>query len=275
MRKIIIDPFQFSRFFSKLFGKVVHDQLSDFLLSARKLTTSQVAYRKLHSTITYLISVSDYWYERDIDKNNVNFALFLDLKKAFDTVNHEILIREVKVYGMKDIEVEWYRSYLRNRQQYCSLNGNKSSSRPVTCGIPQGSCLGPLLSISYLNDFETCLKFSKANLYVDDTEVSLSSNEIGDVIQNFQAELENVSEWMRINKLSVHPEKTEFIVIDLPRRQSKLPELPPFYLDHTGIKQVHKTKYLQSRTKRTIHFVFWRKFRVEIPPPTPHCNVES
>ena len=101
-----------------------------------------------------------------------------------------------------------------------------------------------MLFILYLNDFETCLKFSKANLYADDTEVSLSSNEIGDVIQNSQAELENISEWMRINKLSIHLEKTEFMVIDHPRRQSKLPELPPFYLDHTRIKQVHKTKYL-------------------------------
>ena len=184
---------------------------------------SQFAYRKLHSTITSLISVSDYWYE-NIDKNNVNFALFLDLKKEFDTVDHEILIRKMQVYGIKDIEVEWFRSYLKNRQQYCSLNGNKSSSRPVTRGIPQGSCLGP----SYLNDFQTCLKFSKAYLYADDTEVSLSSNEIGNVIQNFQAELENISEWMRINKLSIHPEKTEFMVIDHPRVQSKLPELPPF-----------------------------------------------
>ena len=150
----------------------------------------------------------------------------------------------MQVYGIKDIEVEWFRSYLKNRQQYCSLNGNKSSSRPVTCGIPQGSCLGPLLFILYLNDFETCLKFLKANLYADDTEVSLSLNETGDLMQNFQAELENISEWMRMNKLSIHAEKTEFMVIDHPRRQSKLPELPPFYLDHTRIKQVHITKYL-------------------------------
>ena len=84
-------------------------------------------------------------------------------------------------------------------------------------------------------------KFSKANLYADDTEVTFSSNELGDLIQNFQAELENFSDWMRKNK-STHPEKNEFMVIDRPRRQSKLPELPPFYLDGTRIKQVHKTK---------------------------------
>ena len=98
--------------------------------------------------------------------------------------------------------------------------------------------------ILYLNDFETCLKFSKANLYADDAEVTLSSNEFGDVIQNFQVESEKIAERIRINELSIHPEKTEFMVIDHPRRQSKLPELPPFYLDHTRIIRVHKTKDL-------------------------------
>ena len=159
--------------FTKLFEKIVHDQLSDFLFSNRILSMSQFAYRKLHSTITSLISVSDYWYE-NIDKNNLNFALFLDLKKAFDTVDHEMLVRKLIVYGIDGIELEWFRSYLRFRQQYCSLNGHKSSLLQVTCGIPQGSCLGPLLFILYLNDFESCLKFSKANLYADDTEVSFS-----------------------------------------------------------------------------------------------------
>ena len=85
--------------FAKLFEKIVHDQLSDFLLSHRILSMSQFAYRKLHSTITSLISVSDYWYE-NIDKNNLNFALFLDLKQAFDTVDHEILVRKLKVNGI-------------------------------------------------------------------------------------------------------------------------------------------------------------------------------
>ena len=83
--------------FAYLFEIIVHDQLSDFLLSNRILSMSQFAYRKLHSTITSLISVSDYWYE-NIDKNNLNFALFLDQKKAFDTVDHEILVRKLKVY---------------------------------------------------------------------------------------------------------------------------------------------------------------------------------
>ena len=95
----------------------MHDQLSDFLLSNRILSMIQFAYRKLHSTITSLISVSEHWYE-NIDKNNLDFALFLDLKKVFDTVDHEILVRKVKVYEINGIELVWFRSYLRSRQQY-------------------------------------------------------------------------------------------------------------------------------------------------------------
>ena len=91
--------------FAKLFENIVHDQLSDFLLSNRELTISQFAYRKLHSTITSLISLSDYWYE-NIDKNDANFGLFLDLKKAFDTVDYDIHIRKLKVYGIDGIELE-------------------------------------------------------------------------------------------------------------------------------------------------------------------------
>ena len=82
-------------------------------------------------------------------------------------------------------ELEWFRPYLGCRQQYCTLNGQKSSPQQVTCGMLQGSCLGPLLVILYLNDFESCLKFSKANLYAGDKEVSFSSNELSDVTRNF------------------------------------------------------------------------------------------
>ena len=133
--------------------------------------------------------------------------------KTFDTVDHEILIGKLKVYGIDGLELEWFRSYLCCRQQYCALNGHKSSSRQVTRGIPQGSYLGPLLFILYLNDFESCLKFSKANLYADDTGVSFSSNELNDVTRNFQAELKNISEWMRMHKPSIHPDKTELMLL--------------------------------------------------------------
>ena len=157
------------------------------------LIPNQFAFRKRHSTITSLISISDYRYGNINDKK-VNIALFLDLKKAFDTVDHEILISKLERYGVHGVAGKRFTSYLNDRYQYCSLNGCRSTAKRVTWGIPQGSCLGPLLFIIYLNDFESCLQFSKANLYADETETTISSSDIGDLIRSFQTELDNISD---------------------------------------------------------------------------------
>ena len=114
----------------------------------------------------------------------------------------------------------------------------------ITCGVPQGSFLGPLLYIIYLNDFTSCLQFSKANLYADDTETTISSSDIGNLTRSFQTELDNISDWMRGNILSVNPDKTEFMVIGNPRRKNKFADLPPFFLGQNEISRVDKTKYL-------------------------------
>ena len=111
-------------------------------------------------------------------------------------------------------------------------------------GFHRGSCLGPLLFILYLENFESCLKFSKANIYADDTEVSFSSSDLSDVTRNFQAELEKVSEWMRLNKLiSIQPEKT-VCVFEKTIHEGRILELTLFYLNDLKIKQAQKTKYL-------------------------------
>ena len=156
MIRITMGQFQIFSVLSKLFEKIAHDQLIDFLQSNKKLTQNQFAFRKFHSTITSLIGVSDHWYS-NIDNNKANFALFLDLKKAFDTVDHEILISKLAKYGITGIENNWFKSYLTNRSQYCSIDGQVSDIMEIDCGIPQGSCLGPLLFIIYLNDLSTVL----------------------------------------------------------------------------------------------------------------------
>ena len=101
----------------------------------------------------------------------MNLTIFLDLRKAFDTVDHTILIKKLNSDGTEDRAGDWFESYLTNRTQFCTLNGNKSKPKKVTCGIPQGSCVGPLLFIIYLNDFENSLQYSKASIYPDDTNV--------------------------------------------------------------------------------------------------------
>ena len=230
MIRITKGQFQFCQCYLKLFEKIAHDQLIDFLQSNKKLTQNQFAFRKLHSTITSLIGVSDHWYS-SIDNNKANFALFLDLKKAFDTVDHEILISKLAKYGITGIENNWFKSYLTNRSQYCSIDGQVSDIMEIDCGIPQGSCLGPLLFIIYLNDFEHCLEHSRANMYSDDTEITISSNNQVELIEKAQAELLNIAEWMRINKLSLNPTKTEYMILDHPRRRKNRELLPQVFIN--------------------------------------------
>ena len=138
----------------------------------------------------------------------------------------------------------WFTSFLSNRKQFCSVNGQQSGARLVTCGIPQGSCLGPLLFIIYLNDFEKCLEFSKASMYADDTHVTLTSSNIDVLLTNAHKELRNISEWMRVNKLSANPQKTDYMIIGHPRRTNKVEISQPLHLNDSEIKRVTKTKSL-------------------------------
>ena len=133
-------------------------------------------------------------------------------------VDHTITIDKLTAYSIRGMPGNWFKSYLDNRQQYCSLNSKKSNMREVTCGIPQGSCLGPLLFMIYLNYFEKSLKYSKASIYADDTNVTIASNGKEKLVADAQVELINISKWMRVNKLSPNPSKTEYMIIGHPRK---------------------------------------------------------
>ena len=204
--------------FSKIFERIVHDQILDFILENNIITKNQSAFRKLHSTITSLIGSTDHWYE-NIDSKKLNLTIFLDLGNGF-------------------------KSYLHNRKQFCSVNGQRSLASEVACGIPQGSCLGPLLFIIYLNDFKKCLEFSIASVYADDTTITIASNDVEKLQCEAQQELLNLSEWMRINKLSPNPAKTEYMIIGHSRKLNKLDISNPLTINGTDIKRVTKTKSL-------------------------------
>ena len=149
---------------------------------------------------------TDCWYE-SIDHGKVNLTVFLDLKKAFYTVDHSVLMKKLRAYGVRGKPGEWIESYLTNRKQFCSLCGLHSKARKVTCGIPQGSSLGPLLFIIYLNDLEECLQSSRASIYADDTSLTITSSDPAKVVDDGHHELLNIPEWMRVNKLSPNSKK--------------------------------------------------------------------
>ena len=139
--------------FSRLLEKLGHDQVSYYMKEQKKFAICQHAYLKMHKTVTSLLTITDSWFS-NIDKRRINISIFLDLKKAFDTVDHGILLSKLTKYGVVGTSLLWFKSYLTSRKQYCVINGHKSSLKTVHCGIPQGSCFGPLLFILYVNDFE-------------------------------------------------------------------------------------------------------------------------
>ena len=123
--------------FSRMLERLTHDQLFEFLKTNKRLTRNQAAFRKHYSTITSLVGSTDYWYE-SIDHSKVNLTVFLDLKKAFDTVDHSVLMKKLRAYGVRGKPGEWIESYLTNRKHFCSLNGLHSKARRLPVAYHKG-----------------------------------------------------------------------------------------------------------------------------------------
>ena len=135
------------------------------------LVEQQSGFRPQHSTETTLLSSTNEWLY-NMDRGLLSGVLFLDLKKAFDTVDHHILLSKLKLYGIRGNSLKWFDSNLKDRNQICSVNGKLSSAREIGCGVPQGSNLGSILFLLYINDLPNCLESTKANLFADDTNLS-------------------------------------------------------------------------------------------------------
>ena len=140
----------------------------------------------------------------NIDKGKYTGLIFIDLKKAFDTVDHEILLEKLKMYGVNGLEHDWFTSYLDNRKQFCRINGSSSDVKGINCGVPQGSCLGPLLFLIYINDLPFSLQKSHVSMYADDTTISISSKSIGDLQNDLNLDLLKLQDWLHANKLSLN-----------------------------------------------------------------------
>ena len=143
------------------------------------LIEAKHGFSPLHSTASALLKFTNKWYQ-NIDEGLLNGVVFLDLKKAFDTVNHEILLSKLSLYGVKGTAKmnAWFQSYLSNRTQVFQVNGKLSLSRNIVTGIPQGSILSPLLFLIYANDFPNCFTNAECDMFADVTQIASASNDI-------------------------------------------------------------------------------------------------
>ena len=138
--------------FSKVLERIVFIRVTAFLNMNNIINDSQFGFRAKHNTTHALLTCIGN-ISHAIDQRLHTIGIFLDFSKAFDTINHDILLHKLFHYGIRGKALEWFRSYLSNRKQFVDLNNNLSTSRPINCGVPQGSLLGPLLFIIYINDF--------------------------------------------------------------------------------------------------------------------------
>ncbi|PFX19180.1 putative RNA-directed DNA polymerase from transposon X-element [Stylophora pistillata] len=228
---------------AKVFERIVYEQLYAYLEEHDILCQNQSGFRANHSTVTALLEATDSW-AYNIDNEKINGVIFLDLKKAFDTVDHQILLSKLNYYGIHGKSFRWFQSYLENRTQKCSVNGSLSSSYSLTCGVPQGTILGPLLFLLYINDLPNCLSNCKPRMYADDTHLTYAGSNLENVQFCLNEDLENVFNWLQANKLTLNMTKTEFMLIGSRQRLNTLTASPTIRMNNTQVSQVTATKSL-------------------------------
>ena len=234
-------PISVLSIFSKVFEKVMYNHIISFMNKNDVLYDQQFGFRQKHSTQQAIIMLVDK-ITRSLDAGDIVISVFLDLKKAFDTVDHHILLKKLYAYGIRGKVLKWFHSYLFNRSQYVIYDDMQSETHHVKCGVPQGSIMGPLLFIIYMNDICNVSKFLYTILYADDTCVLLNGKDLNNLIQSMNTELDLLSTWLKSNKLSLNTHKTFFQLFH--RARIKTNNSVNIIVDKCVLNKVTSIKYL-------------------------------
>lgn len=200
---------------NKILEKLMFSRVYDFLERHKSIYNLQFGFRSRHSTNHALIDITEN-IRQALDDNKAVCGIFLDFQKAFDTVNHEILIRKLNHYGIRGIANNWFSSYLSNRSQYVSISGFESDRKPINHGVPQGSVLGPILFLLYINDLNEAIKYSKVYHFADDTNLLNVCENPKKLQKQINIDLKLLYKWILANKISLNCSKTEFIIFHKP-----------------------------------------------------------
>ena len=233
-------PISVLSFFSKVFEKIVYNHVIDFIDTNNLLSKQQFGFRKNHSTNHAVITLIDR-ISAALDSGRAVVGCYIDLKKAFDTVNHRILINKLQLYGIRGHTLDWFRSYLQNRKQYIHIDDTNSNLGSISCGVPQGSILGPLLFILYINDISNISHLMHTILFADDTTILIESDNVSTALKLMNKELQKLNTWLTANKLSLNISKTHYMVFD---RGKEKKDQDSLYLNKILIERVKFTKFL-------------------------------
>ena len=225
--------------FAKIIERCIHSRLTNFFIKNQIIDTNQYGFQKGISTEMAISKVFEELALR-MDKKLTTCAIFLDIRKAFDSVNHEILIEKLGRYGIRGTPLKLLVSFLQNRYQSVFINGTKSEAKQIKCGVPQGSVLGPLLFLCFINDLPKVSSFFNTSLFADDAcliSSSTSTTQLQDIVNN---ELIKISNWMATNKLCLNYEKTVFLTLTNQKSPCKL----NVNINNNIITEVNHVKYL-------------------------------
>ena len=227
--------------FSKLFERIMYNRLETHLTINNILSPQQFGFRKKHATSMAISLFTEKLYDT-LDNHEFAIATFLDLSKAFDLINHNFLLQKLHHYGVRGIALDWFTSYLSNRKQFVQFNSSKSDMLNITSGVPQGSILGPLLFIIYINDIQEQCNSIHLTLFADDTSLIATGNDPRQTTQHLNTQLNKLQHWFSSNHLIINTSKTNFMVFST--KQSIINHNFSVQINNTNINRVYHTKFL-------------------------------
>ena len=234
-------PISLLPIFSKIFERLVFKRLTEFTDKHKILTPNQFGFQKNKSTELAVASITSQIIKSFECKESA-YCIFLDFAKAFDTVNHEILLTKLKYYGVNDKALLWFESYLSNRTQYTEIGDTLSEVGYIKCGVPQGNVLGPLLFLLYINDITLSSSILNFFLFADDTTVFYTDKTNPETENILNTELNKISDWLASNKLSLNVTKSNFMHFSPGKNKNKHPI--DILINSVPVSEKTVTKYL-------------------------------
>lgn len=205
---------------AKILEKIVYVQLLDYVTNNDILTNYQSGFRENYSCEAALQYLLNEWMDNN-DKDLVTVTVFLDFKRAFETIDRKRLLNKLENYGIGGMVLSWFENYLTNRKQNVRCGEIQSEDIQVNCGVPQGSILGPLLFILYINDIEKVVRHCKLHLFADDTIMYIAGSDAQDVQHKLSEDLKNVTKWLQQNKLALNATKTKAMMLGKEGQKTK------------------------------------------------------
>lgn len=222
--------------------KITYNRLLHFVTKNTIFSPHQYGFRPNRSTY---MAINDLYCRitNDLDNKHHCLGIFLDLSKAFDTLNHDILLDKLNAYGIRGLANSWIKNYLTDRKQYVAFNKTSSAYSNITCGVPQGSILGPLLFLLYINDLPLSSPSSHFIIFADDTNILFSHKDAIELEKLINIELKEISNWFKLNKLSLNIDKTNFMIFKNKHNNKPTPDFK-IQIDNKHIEKVNTTKFL-------------------------------